>query len=103
MLRRAPTALTISPEDIQAYDDALSRRLAYAHFKKTGQDPGMLFGSADSSDGGVGKDGGGERGKTVTDPSDELKPLPGGKARIVRGGVERVMGAGAGAGGMRRG
>ena len=34
----------------------------------------------------------------VVDPNDELKPLPGDKARIVRTREERIVGTGAGAG-----
>jgi len=85
MLRRLPTALTISPEDIQAYEEALNRRIAYAHYKRTGEDPEGLFSDVEQR----------ERGESKTvavDPNDELKPLPGDKARIVRGQDERVMG-----------
>lgn len=47
--------------------------------------------------GGGGEGGGPEGGNGVVDPNDELKPLPGDKARIVRTGgstsrEERILG-----------
>lgn len=104
MLRRLPTALTISPEDIQSYEEALNRRVAFAHYNKTGEDPEGLFTSAETTSEQRGRDER-EENKAV-DPNDELKPLPGDKARIVRGREERILGvpgAGAGAGTGRRG
>ena len=58
----------------------------------------------DLQTGGAGGDGGGGRGGAGAgpgglDPSDELKPLPGDKARIVRGREERIVGVGGGGGG----
>ncbi|KAJ9658270.1 hypothetical protein H2198_003843 [Neophaeococcomyces mojaviensis] len=97
MLRRLPTALTISPEDVTAFEEALQRRVAYAHYQKTGEDPeGLFTGQAQQ------KNKSGEKGGKVVDPNDELKPLPGEQARIVRGREERIMGTGRTAGGSGR-
>ncbi|KAK5084886.1 hypothetical protein LTR70_006425 [Exophiala xenobiotica] len=84
MLRRLPTALTISPEDITSYDEALSRHLAYAHYKRTGEDPERLFTEgAEAGQRHTGTSGREENKTVVVDPNDELKPLPGDKARIL--------------------
>ncbi|KIW83904.1 hypothetical protein Z517_03150 [Fonsecaea pedrosoi CBS 271.37] len=123
MLRRKPTALTVTNEDIAAFEEAYLRRLAYARYLKTGEDPEGLFrnGGAGPSMGvgvdgrmttttttagdarnmrGSGADVGPAAGAQVAiDPNDELKPLPGDKARIVRSREERIMGGGAGGGG----
>jgi hypothetical protein len=99
MLRRKPTALTITAEDIASFEEAHARRLAYLRYKKTGDDPEGLFRN------GAGPElqhGGTESQQvsaeqqqaTAVDPNDELKPLPGDKARIVRGREERIMGNG---------
>ncbi|KIW23555.1 uncharacterized protein PV07_11744 [Cladophialophora immunda] len=106
MLRRKPTALTITNEDIAAFEEAYLRRLAYARYLKTGEDPEGLF--RNNKNGAAGPDGtaattttsGGDAGagaQVAVDPNDELKPLPGDKARIVRSREERIMGAGGGA------
>lgn len=70
MLRRKPTAITITSEDIAAFEEARLRKL------EEKQQPE-------------------QRKRTSTsninfDPSDELKPLPGDKARIVRSREERI-------------
>lgn len=74
MLRRKPTAVTLTSEDVLAYDT--SRRSASAKSNS-------LFGNNG-------------KGAGPTDPNDELKPLPGDKARVVRaGGIsreERIVG-----------
>ncbi|OAP63213.1 hypothetical protein AYL99_02440 [Fonsecaea erecta] len=127
MLRRKPTALTITNEDIAAFDEAYLRRLAYAKYLKTGEDPEGLFGGGKSNHhhgggsnnhngamtratttGGVGVGfdaAGGTQAQAqaaVVDPNDELKPLPGDKARIVRSREERIMGGGGATGGGGR-
>jgi hypothetical protein len=98
MLRRKPTALTITSEDIASFEESHARRLAYLRYLKTGEDPEGLFRNGAGPDalahdasrsGNVGEKE--ERG-AVVDPNDELKPLPGDKARIVRGREERIMG-----------
>ena len=101
MLRRKPTAITITSEDIAAFEEAYARKLAYQKFLKTGEDPSGYFTAAR----------GGEldwteqqmrlaqqrQGRSdVMDPNDELKPLPGDKARIVRSREERIVGTGGG-------
>lgn len=80
MLRRKPTAITLTSEDVLAYE-------------KAHQPPGS--GSASGGAGGAagGRAPNSSRGGPV-DPNDELKPLPGDKARVVRAG-----GGGGGAGG----
>lgn len=96
MLRRKPTALTISNEDFQIFEDKLARRIAYAQFKKTGEDPEGLFTGANTQQRQAenqqpyGTPGRGVSG--TVDPNDELKPLPGDKARIVRNREERITG-----------
>lgn len=68
MLRRKPTAITITSEDIAAFEETRLRKI------EQNKHP--------------------EQGKTNSnpnfDPSDELKPLPGDKARIVRSREERI-------------
>lgn len=68
MLRRKPTAITITSEDIAAFEESRLRKL------EENKRP--------------------EQGKSSSnvnfDPSDELKPLPGDKARIVRSREERI-------------
>lgn len=86
MLRRLPTALTITSEDINAYEEQLAHRLALAHYRKTGEDPEGRFTGAQQQ-----KTKGQNKAPAV-DPNDELKPLPGDKARIVRSREERIMG-----------
>ncbi|KAB8267376.1 anaphase-promoting complex, subunit CDC26 [Aspergillus minisclerotigenes] len=67
MLRRKPTAIAITSEDLATFEDTRLRKFAqenkdYDHVKNS-----FKF-----------------------DPSDELKPLPGDKARIVRSREERI-------------
>ncbi|OAL34022.1 hypothetical protein AYO20_06670 [Fonsecaea nubica] len=122
MLRRKPTALTVTNEDIAAFEEAYLRRLAYARYLKTGEDPEGLFRNGGAGPGvgvdgrmmtttttaagdarnmrGSGADVGAAAGAQVAiDPNDELKPLPGDKARIVRSREERIMGGAGGGGG----
>lgn len=68
MLRRKPTAITVTPEDIIAFEEARLRRLEESKQPEQGN-----------------------KGASVNfDPSDELKPLPGDKARIIRSREERI-------------
>lgn len=68
MLRRKPTAITITSEDIAAFEEARLRKLEENKHPEQGK-----------------------RGSNSNfDPSDELKPLPGDKARIVRSREERI-------------
>ena len=68
MLRRKPTAITLTSEDVAAYEDS---RAAKAH--DTAENARA---SKDAQPG-------------IFDPNDELKPLPGDKARVVRTGQSR--------------
>jgi hypothetical protein len=95
MLRRKPTALTITSEDIAAFEEQHARAVAYLKYQKTGEDPNSYFGN-NSGNYSVGQRMEENVAGTV-DPNDELKPLPGDKARIVRTREERIVGAGAGA------
>lgn len=86
MLRRKPTAITLTSEDVAAYEE--SRRTASFTRMAENANPNERPGGA----GGGGGPGGG-----AVDPNDELKPLPGDKARIVRTGgaasrEERILG-----------
>lgn len=72
MLRRPPTAITLTAEDIAAYEASRQRR----QWEQSSQL------SAAS----------GENSNQRLDPNDELRPLPGEKARIVRTREERIMG-----------
>lgn len=97
MLRRLPTAIAISSEDITAYEEDLAHRIALLHYRKTGEDPEGRFtgGVAGSGHGHPGTMNGNNNKKkdgNAVDPNDELKPLPGDKARIVRSREERIMG-----------
>jgi len=108
MLRRAPTALTITPEDIAAFEAVHARQVAYRKYLKTGQDPGGWFTGGSAGSGpenasaaaGAPADGYDNSAETTVDPNDELKPLPGDKARIVRATTreERIMGVGSAGG-----
>jgi Anaphase-promoting complex APC subunit CDC26 len=68
MLRRKPTALTITSEDIVAFEESRLRKLEESQQPEHGKSSSNLN----------------------VDPSDELKPLPGDKARIVRSREERI-------------
>ena len=103
MLRRKPTALTVTSEDIAAFEEQNARTVAYLKYQKTGEDPNGYFtgnGTNYSTDQRME-----EHLEGAVDPNDELKPLPGDKARIVRTREERIggtgVGAGAGTGGRR--
>lgn len=69
MLRRKPTAIAVTSEDLAAFEDARLRKLAE---ENNNQSQGE------------------NSANTHYDPSDELKPLPGDKARIVRSREERI-------------
>lgn len=70
MLRRKPTAITITSEDVATFDDERARRCLEDH--KRIDSPKVE-----------------DLKKAVVDPNDELKPLPGDKARVVRTGPTR--------------
>ena len=72
MLRRKPTAITITPEDLAAFEEARAKEniAKYGHNPEGDRAPNQSTG--------------------VIDPNDELKPLPGDKARIIRSREERI-------------
>lgn len=85
MLRRKPTSIILTTEDVAAYVDSRRR-----------EGPGVGENTNPNNDKNS-SSATGESGKL--DPNDELKPLPGDKARINRvgGGVvgssrERILG-----------
>lgn len=82
MLRRKPTTITLTSEDIAAYDDtrAAERNQQRENVKPNSTTTGGAAAAAGKGDGKV-------------DPNDELKPLPGDRPRI-RGGVGSASGLG---------
>ncbi|KAJ5915350.1 Anaphase-promoting complex subunit CDC26 [Penicillium verhagenii] len=70
MLRRKPTAITVTSEDIAAFEEARLRQLEENKHPEQGK--------------------GNNSNSNKYDPNDELKPLPGDKARIVRSREERI-------------
>lgn len=70
MLRRKPTAIAITSEDLAAFEEARLRRNLSQENKHSEQDS--------------------KASNVNFDPSDELKPLPGDKARIVRSREDRI-------------
>lgn len=81
MLRRKPTAITLTSEDVLAYEKAHSPSVLASN-------PGAAGGAVATNSSRSGP----------ADPNDELKPLPGDKARVVRAGgaassrEERIVG-----------
>jgi hypothetical protein len=107
MLRRKPTALTVTADDIAALEEQLAQRQAYNHYVKTGEDPHGLFTQTQQRRSATTYEahmqsynqsqGYGQRpvsSGAMIDPNDELKPLPGAKASIVRAKDERIIGTG---------
>jgi hypothetical protein len=72
MLRRKPTSITVTSEDVAAYED-MRLRADQVNDNSSGGEPPSA-----------------QKQTTVVDPSDELKPLPGEKARVVRTREERI-------------
>ncbi|PKX90895.1 CDC26 family anaphase-promoting complex subunit [Aspergillus novofumigatus IBT 16806] len=72
MLRRKPTAIAITSEDIAKLEDMRLR-------KRCEETQAQAHESVKST-----------LSHTTIDPNDELKPLPGDKARIVRSREERI-------------
>lgn len=71
MIRRKPTAIAITSEDLAAFEESRLQKQAEQN------DPQNHAKSKSTS-------------RVNFDPSDELKPLPGDKARIVRSREERI-------------
>lgn len=67
MLRRKPTAITLTSEDVAAYEDSRLAKAQGAENARLSKDP--------------------QAG--IIDPNDELRPLPGDKTRVVRTGQTR--------------
>ncbi|KAL4912190.1 hypothetical protein BDW62DRAFT_195213 [Aspergillus aurantiobrunneus] len=70
MIRRKPTAIAITPDDLTKFEE------------------GRLFKLVEQGNKGLNSLH--NDGRINFDPSDELKPLPGDKARIVRSREERI-------------
>ncbi|CAI7631084.1 unnamed protein product [Penicillium bialowiezense] len=70
MLRRKPTAIAITSEDLASFEEARLRKLSEENKQNEAYSKGASH--------------------AKFDPSDELKPLPGDKARIVRSREERI-------------
>lgn len=82
MLRRKPTAITITPEDLIAFEEERLQKLEQeAANKLNAEGAGEGDTQSESTLNASGK---------KYDPNDELKPLPGDKARIVRSRDERI-------------
>ncbi|KAL4977851.1 anaphase-promoting complex, subunit CDC26 [Aspergillus desertorum] len=69
MIRRKPTAIAITSDDLTMFEEERLRKLER---RNSGRD--FVLNST----------------RVNFDPSDELKPLPGDKARIVRSREERI-------------
>jgi hypothetical protein len=108
MLRRKPTALTITSEDIIAFEEArlrqqqlrqqelLQQQQEERHKRQQQQHQQGLTPENVQKSGqlqqGAGEAAASSLKPATNDPSDELKPLPGDKARIVRSRDERIVG-----------
>ena len=83
MLRRAPTAITLTSDDVAAYEDSRLARLAANSSLNQRTNNGTsavgLSGSPLENTSGPSS-----RKGTPADPSDELKPLPGDRIRAVQ-------------------
>ncbi|CRG92203.1 hypothetical protein PISL3812_09259 [Talaromyces islandicus] len=78
MLRRKPTAITITPEDLISFEEERLRQQTIIDQAKEAANTNR---TAESESAFTGK---------KYDPNDELKPLPGDKAKIVRTRDERI-------------
>ncbi|KAK2749808.1 hypothetical protein FQN55_003044 [Onygenales sp. PD_40] len=76
MLRRKPTAITITSEDLIAFEEERLRQQQSKENNNQNRDSSSAGNFYSSS--------------AAFDPNDELKPLPGDKARIVRTRDERI-------------
>jgi len=79
MLRRPATVITLTADDIAAYEANRQRRMQ-SQQNRQGSELSSFDGSRD--------------GKSRADPSDELKPMPQEKTRNARTREERIMGGG---------
>ena len=86
MLRRKPTAITLTSEDLTAYEDSRAMRQLQYENKSLDGTRQVETAHSDAMQG---------NRQGVVDPNDELKPLPGDKARVGRSGMsreERIVG-----------
>lgn len=81
MLRRKPTAITVTIEDIATLEETLTRKAERSESGASGIGSGVGAGANANA---------ANAAAAGFDPSDELKPLPGDKARIVRSREERI-------------
>jgi Anaphase-promoting complex APC subunit CDC26 len=91
MLRRPPTLITLSSEDIALFDEN-RRREAEKNARAVQQQSNQKMQQSVNSNGPTteGSSVNGSPSNQKTDPNDELRPLPGDKARIVRTRDERL-------------
>ncbi|KUL85646.1 hypothetical protein ZTR_08864 [Talaromyces verruculosus] len=82
MLRRKPTAITITPEDLIAFEEERLQKLEQEAANKLNAEGG--------GEGDARSESTLNMSSKKYDPNDELKPLPGDKARIVRSRDERI-------------
>ncbi|MCJ1230004.1 hypothetical protein MMC12_006675 [Toensbergia leucococca] len=78
MLRRKPTAITLTSEDLTAYEDSRAMRQLQYENKSLDGTRQVETAHSDAMQG---------NRQGVVDPNDELKPLPGDKARVGRSGM----------------
>ena len=81
MLRRKPTAITLTSEDVAAYEDSIAQRNQNRSQENNSSSSAAAAaaGAATTRQSPWGTEG------TKVDPNDELKPLPGDRARVARG------------------
>ncbi|MCJ1238697.1 hypothetical protein MMC14_006688 [Varicellaria rhodocarpa] len=80
MLRRHPTSITITHDDIQAYDVRRAERLARLNRATTSSSSDSKKQNQSHND----PQREAKKNKTIKDPSDELKPLPGDRGSRIR-------------------
>ncbi|KAK2759072.1 hypothetical protein FQN54_003171 [Arachnomyces sp. PD_36] len=93
MLRRKPTAITITSEDIASFEESRLQKQLQAQQKLQQQEQRQQQqnNSQDASSTPTNTNvASNTAAANMFDPNDELKPLPGDKARIVRTRDERI-------------
>lgn len=91
MLRRKPTAIAITSEDLLAFEERREAKKSRENNKSMSATGQQGHHARTSSAGGANLNVNvNNNANTTVDPSDELKPLPGDKARIVRSREERI-------------
>ncbi|TVY49815.1 hypothetical protein LOCC1_G000446 [Lachnellula occidentalis] len=74
MLRRKPTAITLTTEDVAIYEDARAREAVLREQQAQAQAQAQAHAQ--------------RQNQNLRDPSDELRPLPGDRAKQQQGVVE---------------